>query len=135
MVDKVTIKLVGGEQRTRARNAVVRAPDGYVVTIAEPSRTLDQNAKMWAMLADVRRAKPEGRDWSDEQWKAVFMDACGHQAVFVPKLDGPGFICLGFKSSALSKSQFSDLGDCIYEYGARHEVCWSEPPPALDRAA
>lgn len=132
MTDKVTIKLVGGEQRIRARNAVLRAPDGYVVTVAEPSRTLDQNAKLWAMLADVRRAKPDGRDWSDEQWKAVFMDACGHQAEFVAKLDEPGFVCIGFKSSRLNKSQFADLIECIYEFGARHEIRWSEP---MERAA
>lgn len=127
MTDKVTIKLVAGEQRIRAQKLIGRAPDGYVVTIAEPTRTLDQNAKLWAMLADVRRAKPEGRDWSDEQWKAVFMDACGHQAEFAPKLDGPGFVCLGFKSSHLNKSQFADLIESIYEFGARHDIQWSEP--------
>lgn len=128
-MSKVTIKLVGGEQRLRARNLIGRAPDGFVVTIAEPTRTLDQNAKLWAMLADVRRAKPEGRDWTDEQWKAVFMDACGHQAEFVQKLDEPGFVCIGFKSSRLSKSQFADLIECIAAYGARHGVRWSEPEP------
>lgn len=129
MSEKVVIKLVGGPQRIRARELIGRAPDGFVVTIAEATRTNDQNAKMWAMLADVRKAKPEGRDWSAEQWKAVFMDACGHQAVFVPKLDGPGFICLGFKSSALNKSQFGELIECIYEFGARHDIRWSEPQP------
>lgn len=126
-MSKVTIKLVGGEQRLRARNLIGRAPDGFVVTISEPTRTLDQNAKLWAMLADVRRAKPEGRDWTDEQWKCVFMDACGHQADFVPKLDEPGFVCIGFKSSHLTKAQFAELIECIYAYGARHDVRWSEP--------
>lgn len=132
MSEKVVIKLVGGEQRIRARNLIGRAPDGFVVTIGEATRTLDQNAKLWAMLADVRRAKPEGRVWTDEQWKAVFMDACGHQADFVNKLDEPGFVCIGFKSSRLTKSQFGDLIECIYAYGARHDIQWSEP---MERAA
>jgi hypothetical protein len=38
-----------------------KAPDGTVVQFKEPTRTSDQNAKMWAMLSDVSRAKPEGR--------------------------------------------------------------------------
>ena len=124
-MDKVTIKLVGPEQRQRAQSLILRAPADYVVTIAEPTRTLDQNAKLWPMLNDIRRAKPEGRDWTAEQWKAVFMDACGHQAEFAPKLDGPGFVCIGFRSSHLSKAQFGELIECIAEYGARMGVQWS----------
>lgn len=134
MSDKVTIKLVGPEQRKRAYDFLLRAPADYVVTIAPPTRTLDQNAKMWAMLSDIAKAKPEGRDWSTEQWKAVFMDACGHQAEFSPKLDGPGFICLGFKSSHLSKAQFAELIECITEYGSRFDVRWSEPSTLTNEA-
>lgn len=129
MTDKITIKLVGGEQRLRAAQAIHRAPDGYVVTIREANRTLDQNAKLWAMIADVMHAKPSGREMTGDQWKGVFMDACGHQAEFVPSLDGPGFVCLGYKSSHLNKSQFADLIECIYEFGARHDIRWSEPQP------
>ena len=129
MTDKITIKLVGGEQRERAAQAIHRAPDGYVVTIREPNRTLDQNAKLWAMLADVVAAKPEGREMTADQWKGVFMDACGHKTEFVPHLDGPGFVCLGFKSSHLTKAQFAELIECITEYGARHNIRWSEPVP------
>ena len=132
MSDKVTIKLVGPEQRQRAYQALLRAPTDYVVTIREPNRTLDQNAKLWAMLADIVDAKPDGRDMTADQWKGVFMDACGHKAEFVPHLDGPGFVCLGFKSSHLSKAQFAELIECIAEYGARHDVQWSEP---MERSA
>ena len=54
-MDKMTIKLIDGERRTRAAQAVHRVPDDWVVTIAPPTRNLDQNAKMWAMIADCGR--------------------------------------------------------------------------------
>lgn len=128
-MDKITIKLVGGEQRTRAAQAIHRAPDDYVVTIAPPTRTLDQNALLWAALSDIANAKPDGREMTPEQWKCAFMDAAGFKPEFVPALEGSGFICLGYKSSRLTKGQFSDLVETIFEFGARKGVRWSEPQP------
>lgn len=127
MSDKITIKLVGGEQRLRAQKLIARAPNNYVVTISEPSRTLDQNALMWAALTDIARAKPDGRDMTPEQWKCAFMDAAGFRPEFVPALEGNGFICLGYKSSRLTKAQFSDLIECMMEFGARKGVRWTDP--------
>src|SRR3546814_20033493 len=82
MTDKVTIKLVGPEQRQRAYQALLRAPADYVVTIREPNRTLDQNAKMHAMLSDVAKAKPEGRELSADVWKSLFMHDAGFKCTF-----------------------------------------------------
>lgn len=129
MADKITIKLIGDEQRARAIAFITRAPLGYVVTISEPSRSLDQNALMWAALADISKSKPDGREMTPEQWKSVFMDAAGFKPTFVPNLDGDGFLCLGYKSSRLKKAEFSDLIETIFEYGARKGVRWSNPIP------
>lgn len=132
MSDKITIKLVGPEQRKRAYDAILRAPVDYVVTVSEPTRTLDQNALMWAALSDIAHAKPDGREMTSEQWKCAFMDAAGFKPEFVPALEGNGFICLGYKSSRLTKAQFSELVETIFEFGARKGVRWSAP---MDRAA
>lgn len=126
MSDKVTIKLVGPEQRQRAYQALLRAPADYVVTIREPNRTLDQNAKMHAMLSDVAKAKPQGRDLSPDVWKSLFMHDAGFKCTFEHSLDGTGVVPLGFKSSHLKKAEFSDLIEAIYAYGAEHGVTWSE---------
>lgn len=96
------------------------------VTIAQPNRSADQNAKMWAMLADVARAKPEGRQWTAETWKAAFMHHLGHQVVFCEGLEGSAPFPMGFRSSKLSVGQMSDLITCIYKYGDEHGVEWSE---------
>lgn len=122
-----TVRLVGDTQRRFAQTLVQRAPVGSVVNIREASRSNDQNAKFWAMLSDVSRAKPEGRTHTTEQWKAIFMAACDHSPAFLPDLEGTGFICTGYRSSRLSKAEMSDLIEAIYEYGARMGVVWSEP--------
>ena len=121
-----TIILASERQRAIAHALIDRAPDGFVFNIHEPNRTLDQNAKMWAMLSDIARAKPEGRMMTAEMWKCVFMHACGYEAQFLNGLDGLPFP-VGFRSSRMTKAQMADLITFIQEYGDRHGVRWSEP--------
>ena len=122
-----TIILRGPSQRALAKQVIDRAPQDAVVRISEPTRNLDQNAKMWAMLSDVSRAKPEGRHWTPETWKCAFMHSLGHQVKFCEGLDGSGPFPLGFHSSRLTVRQMADLITVIQEYGDRHGVRWSEP--------
>ena len=121
-----TVRLTGPTQREYARRLIDAAPDYAVVTVRAGDRTLDQNAKMWAMLSDIARAKPEGRSWTPEVWKAAFLHCLGHQVQFAEGLDGSGPFPLGFRSSKLSKAQMSDLIEVITEYGTRHGVQWNE---------
>jgi hypothetical protein len=127
MASGQTIRLTGVGNRVVAHRWIDIAPPGAVVNIREGSRTDEQNAKMWAMLSDIARAKPEGRTLPTEIWKCLFMTACGHAVRFEPGLDGGGVVPIGFRSSRLTKAEMSDLIECIYEYGSRHQVQWSEP--------
>lgn len=120
-----TIILAGPSQRAFARQLVDTAPDGAVVNIREATRNADQNAKMWAMLSDVSRAKPDGRAWTTDTWKAAFMHSLGHEVQFAEGLDGSGPFPVGFRSSHLSKRQMADLITVIAEYGDRHGVRWT----------
>ena len=119
------------QTRTIAASVIANAPDGHVVNVAEPKRTTDQNAKMWAMLSDVCRACPEGRKWDTATWKAAFMAHLGHEIRWVQGLDNDP-LPVGFKTSRLNKSQMADLITCIYEYGDRHGVVWSERIPGAE---
>jgi hypothetical protein len=121
-----TIILGNDFARAKAKRLIDIAPAGAVLNIREATRTADQNSKMWAMLSDVSRAKPQGRVATPEVWKALFMHACGHAVQFEMGLNGQPFPT-GFKSSALSKSQMSDLIELIYAFGAEHDVTWTEP--------
>jgi hypothetical protein len=104
-----------------------RAPADAVVKISEATRNADQNARMWAMLSDISRAKPEGRHWTPETWKCAFMHVLGHQVRFCEGLDNSGPFPMGFSSSKLTVRQMADLITTIAEYGDRHGVRWSEP--------
>lgn len=120
------IKLHGPSQRAYAKQSIEQAPAGAIVSVIEATRTNEQNAKMWAMLEDVKRAEPEGRQWTKDAWKAAFMHSLGHEVEFGQALDGKGFFPVGFKSSHLGVQQMSNLIEVIYEYGSRHGVDWRE---------
>ena len=122
------IKLIGPDQRYLAAKLIEQAPDGYIVTIREPTRSLDQNARLWAMLTDISKAMPDGRRHTTEDWKAIFMNAAGWEVQFVDGLDGRPFPS-GFKSSRMTVRQMADLITFIAAYGDERGVAGSEPHP------
>ena len=120
------IKLTGERQREHALQCVREAAIGQCVTIADETRSVAQNAKMHAMLADVANAKPMGRELTPDHWKGVFMDAIGKKPVWVPSLDGASVLCLGYKSSHLRVAEMADMIEQMYAFGAENGVKWSE---------
>jgi len=130
-----TIKLTNRFARERAHSLVEKAPERAVVNIRPETRSNEQNAAMWAMLSDVSRSKPEGRELTPEVWKSLFLHALGHAQRFEMALDGNGVVPVGFRSSRLTKEEMSDLLEMIQEYGARHGVRWSNEPPPQSEAA
>lgn len=110
------------------------APDGSIVTVSPPRRTIPQNKKMQAMLSDIARAKPGGRVLSPEGWKCLFMEAAAAEtknaaftAKWEPGLDGEGVVNLGYRSSRLVKTDMGELIDFIEAWGTQKGVAWSEP--------
>lgn len=101
------------------------APDGYVVEIKPPTRSLMQNNRLWSLLTDVsNQVVWHGRKLSSEEWKIVFSASLKRQDV-VPGLDG-GFVALGLSTSKMTKKELSDLMDLISAFGVDHGVKWSE---------
>lgn len=121
-----TIILHGNSQREFAKRLIDKAPVGAVLNVKEAKRTTDQNAKMWAMLSDISRAKPEGRQKTTEVWKQLFMHACGHEVQFETGLNGQPFPT-GFRSSQMTVTQMADLITFIQQYGDEHGVQWTDP--------
>ena len=117
--------LRGKSQRDYAKTLIDLAPDNGVVKVSAAKRTGDQNAKMWAMLSDLSRAKPEGRHATPETWKALVMHACGFAVQFEMGLNGQPFPT-GFSSSRMTTAEMSELIEWIYAYGAEQGVRWSD---------
>lgn len=103
------------------------APDGCVVTFKEPSRSLEQNARMWAMLSDVsQQVDWYGKKLTPEDWKTVFAASLRNTRV-VPTIDGDGFVPLGMSTSKMSIKEMTALMDLIDAFGAERNVQFSEP--------
>lgn len=123
-----TVILRGTSQRELAKRLIDLAPADAVVSVKEATRTNDQNAKMWAMLSDISRAKPDGLRHTTDVWKALFMNACGHEVQFMNGLTDGAPFPIGFRSSRLTVKQMADLITFIQAWGDEKGVEWSEEP-------
>ena len=122
MADSPTVILHGPSQRAYAHKLVDEAPAGAVVTFRAPVRTNDQSAKMYAMLTDLARAKPDGRSMPVHKWKALAMDMAGCKPEWERSLDGESVVCVGYKSSRLSKEEMSNVIEAVYAYAAERGI-------------
>ena len=113
--------------RQRALESVKNAPDGYIVTVRGPTRNLEQNAALHALLQEIA----ETRQWAGqrldvEDWKrlltAAWMRATGRGIRLVPAMDGQGFDALYQRTSTLTKAEMSELIDYIQAWRASDDV-------------
>ena len=120
-------KLTGEVAKKAACREILAAPDGHVVTLAEPTRNLEQNALMWCLLDRMAKQTDwHGNKLNAEEWKDL-LSAGLVQSKAVPNLTGNGFVILGQRTSKLSKSQFAALIELIYSVGADKGVEFGEP--------
>lgn len=127
---KQTFTLAHSLARKRAMQAVAEAPDGFVVTVSEPTRSLEANAKLWAMLTEVAaQVEWYGKKLAPEDWKHIFSAGLKKMAV-VPNLDGTGFVALGQSTSQMSRREFAELIELIQAFGAERGVDFNEPATA-----
>ena len=120
-------KLTGEVAKKAACREILAAPDGHVVTLAEPTRNLEQNALMWCLLdCMAKQTDWHGNKLNAEEWKDL-LSAGLVQSKAVPNLTGNGFVILGQRTSKLSKSQFAALIELIYSVGADKGVEFGEP--------
>ncbi len=92
------------------------------MTVAEPTRNLDQNAKLWATLTDIaEQVDWYGKKLTPEDWKHLFTSSLRKLQV-VPNLDGSGFVALGLSTSKMSVREMSDLIELAQAVGAERGV-------------
>lgn len=116
--------------RANAVECVASAPDGWSVIVQPPTRSLQANARMWALLTEVaEQVIWHSRKLSPEQWKHIFSAALKKQDV-VPNIDGTGFVVLGQSTSQMSVAEMNDLQALIEAFGAQHGVRFNEDAPA-----
>lgn len=121
MSDKRVFVLSHAVARQGAMHAVAHAPDGYVVEVKPKTRSLEQNARMWSMLAEIsNQVEWYGKKLSPEAWKCIFSAALKKQDV-VPGLSGD-FVVIGQSTSQMSVREMNDLMTLMEAFGAERGV-------------
>ncbi|WP_144156533.1 recombination protein NinB [Paraburkholderia sp. BCC1885] len=131
MSDKQLFRLTHPTARQMASRACINAPDGFVVEIKPATRSIDQNAKLHAMFADVaRQSALHGRKLTADQWKVIFISghavATGLGADLLPGIEGE-FVNIRESSARMGVKRMASLIEYMLAWGADNEIVWSEP--------
>jgi NinB protein len=113
--------------RRRAMAAVADAPAGHVVTVAEPTRNLEQNALMWVLLQAFSDQLP----WpvngqmvkiGAEEWKDLLSAAFRQETVRVAMGLNGGMVMLGRRTSKMGKREMAEFIEFIQATAAERCV-------------
>lgn len=123
---KRLFRLVHTQARKGAIEAISQAPDGYIVEVKEPTRNLEQNAKLHALIADVsKQADYMGKRRCIEFWKGLFVSgwqiATGQKAEIIPGLEGE-FINIRESTTTLSVKRMACLIEYVQAWAVMNEV-------------
>jgi hypothetical protein len=124
------VRLIDAETRARGKHWITIAEPGVIVTFRKPTRSNEQNAKMWAMLTDISQQKElNGKRRDKDVWKAVMLRELGHEVSFETDLQGEVFP-MGYRTSHLSVPQMADLITVMLKWGDDTGVVWSKESKA-----
>jgi hypothetical protein len=124
---KRVFRLVHAEARRRALECVSQAPEGYAVTVAEPTRNGEQNAKFHALCGDLAKS---GLTWAGKtrtlaQWKVLMVSghavATKEGAEMVPGIEGE-FVNLRESTAQMSVRRSSSLIEYTLAFMAMNGV-------------
>lgn len=101
------------------------------ITIAEPKRSVEQNARLWAILTDISNQVEWPVDGklqrlSPEDWKHVISAGLKREQRIAQGMGG-GFVILGQRTSKMTKRELSDLMELATAFGIEHGVTFNEP--------
>lgn len=125
-MDRQTFRLVHKNARALALYAVSQAPEGYVVTVKPPTRSLDQNALLHSLLAAIARSGVEigGCRRTVDELKFLFVVAHAHETetpVEMVEFEGHQ-IALRESTANMTKARSSSLIEFIKAWCAQNGV-------------
>ena len=103
-------KLTGEVAKKAACREILAAPEGWIVSLSEPNRTLDQNAAQWPYLEAFAKQKQlcingEMQWVTADDWKDV-LTGCWNGEMRMAAFDGK-VIMLPQRTSKMGKGAFS----------------------------
>lgn len=104
--------------------ANLQAERKFMLTVRPLTRSLEQNARLWAMLTEIsQQVDWYGNKLTPENWKDIFSAAMKRTKV-VPGLDG-GFVVCGQSTSKMTKAEMSEMQTLMEAFGANKGVRFS----------
>jgi hypothetical protein len=103
-------KITGEVAKKAACREILAAPEGWIVSLSEPNRTLDQNAAQWPYLEAFAKQKQlcingEMQWVTSDDWKDV-LTGCWNGEMRMAAFDGK-VIMLPQRTSKMGKGAFS----------------------------
>lgn len=106
-----------------------------IVKTVKSKRTLEQNAKMWAMLTDIANQK----EWivdgqltklDPDEWKDILTASLAQEMRVAQGVNG-GIVLLGRRTSKMSISQMQDLIEVMQVFAAEYGIRWTVNPKSV----
>lgn len=125
-MSRATVILRKPADRERVARWAAKVPDNTTVEFRAPRRSLDQNAKLWAMLSDIsRQVEWHGQKLTAEDWKTIGT-ASLRKCRFVPGIDPGTVVPLGLRTSDMTKAEMAELIESLFAFGAERGVQWTD---------
>lgn len=138
-MSKRTFILAHALARKLAVQCVSEAPDGFLVSVSEPTKKRVQEEKYHAMIDDIsRQATYAERRWDRDDTKRLLIDEfademrsagtpLSHDGRLVPSENGRRVIQLGIQSRDFKVAEASAFIEFLFAWGADRNVKWSDP--------
>ena len=102
-----------------------------IVRQVKSRRTLEQNAKLWAMLGDISRqvqwpVNGVMQHLDAEDWKSLMTAAARQEVRMAAGIDG-GVVMLGVSTKRMTVRELGDVIECMYAFGVDKDITWTEP--------
>ena len=122
---RATVVIRSAPDRERVCRWAQNVEPGTVIEFRKARRTMDQNARLWAMLTDVaQQVQWYDQKLSAEDWKDIFTASLRKSRV-IPGIEAGSFVVLGMRTSDMTKDEFSNLIELIHAFAAERGVVFS----------
>ena len=116
--------ILSPHNRNLAREMVDNAPDGHILEVRPPKRSLDSNRYYWAVLGDISEQVVPGRSYEPSVYHEYF------RTLFLPErmveLPDGSLKMLEPSTSELNQSSFSEYVEKVVMWALQNDVKFSD---------
>ena len=116
--------ILSPHNRNLAREMLDNAPDGHILEVRPPKRSLDSNRYYWAVLGDISEQVVPGKAYEPSIWHEYL------RALFLPErmveLPDGSIKMLEPSTSELNQATFSEYTEKVIKWALEHDVRFSD---------